>query len=69
LLLDGRYCLRGGCVLARHCLFDRLSQTLNVMPVGAGDEVPVQVDGDLDRRVPEFLVAFPGILAPQLFGA
>jgi hypothetical protein len=55
--------------LARHCLFDRLSQTLNVMPVGAGDEVPVQVDGDLDRRVPEFLVAFPGILAPQLFGA
>jgi hypothetical protein len=39
--------------LARRGRFDRLGQTLDVMPVGTGNEVTVQVDRDLNRRVPK----------------
>ena len=39
--------MRGGCVRVR-----RIIEPIDRLPVGSGNEVPVNIDGDLNRVVP-----------------
>ena len=47
--------MRLGCGQLPSGLFDRFRESFDVVTVGSWHEVTVEVDGDLDRGVPELL--------------
>ena len=47
--------MRLGCVQLPSGVLDRFCESFDVVSIGAGDEMTVQIHRDLDRGVPELL--------------